>query len=249
MNKVYRISETQLEAILGKKQVYNDGYSANRSGKGLEANPHEKGTPESEAWKDGWLAAEAKSQAHHDDAMLSKEIGESEEVMTEAGEPDNVFSSEIKSNTDIDLDISFDRLFPGLSKPGTGGYTLIVDGVEFDPYITVSRAITRYSIEIEYRSYGIKSIYVTPIAVSFVGTIEMTSDEDTFEKDFELEFDRSGLKTNTLSGSMDLGGKTANIAQLPTEVVFESERSTDNDSYYVSAVDLILQPNKIVFKY
>jgi hypothetical protein len=102
---------------------------------------------------------------------------------------------------------------------------------------------------VEYRSYGIKGIYLTPVAASFVGTLEMTGDEDSYEKNFELEFDTTGLKTNTLSGTMDLGGKTINIAELPTEVVFESERSTDNESYYVSGVDLILQPNKIVFKY
>jgi hypothetical protein len=250
MNRVYRISETQLEAILGKKQVYNDGYKANRTGSGLEKNPHESGTPEHEAWKDGWLAAEAKSQADHDDAQLSREIGEGEEVISEAGEGDNVFTNEIKSNVDIDIDVSFDKLFPAYAKPGTRGNTIIVDGVEFDPYMTVSRAITKYAIEVEYRSYGIKGIYVSPIAVSFVGTLEMTGDTDTFEKDFELEFDRTGVKTNTLSGTMTLGDKSINIADIGADVVFETERTESNgDSIYVSSVDLILQPNKIVFKY
>jgi hypothetical protein len=65
MNKVYRISEEQLENILIKKQAHNDGYKGNKTGNGLEKNPHESGTTEYEAWRDGWLAAESKSQEDH----------------------------------------------------------------------------------------------------------------------------------------------------------------------------------------
>lgn len=249
MNRVYRISETQFEAIIGKKQVYNAGYEANRERKGLEANPYEKGTDEHESWKDGWLAAEAKSQAHHDDAMLSREIGENEEVVTEVDNTDDIFSSEIKSSIEIDANINYEALFSGMAKPGTKGRTVIIDGVEFDPYITVSRAITKYSIDIDYKSFGIRGIGLIPISVSLVGTLEMQGEDDTYEKDFELFFDRTGLKENTLSGSMDLAGKTVNIPQISDEVVFEAQRELEGDSYYVGSVEFSLQPNKIIFKY
>lgn len=249
MKKIYRMSESQFEAIVTKKKVYNDGYEANRSGNGLEKNPYEKGASEHEAWKDGWLAAEANSQAHHDDAMLSKEIGESEEIVNEVTDSDNVFRSEIKGRYDIDTDIRFDQLLPDLVKPGTRGNTIIVDGAEYDPYVSISSAVVTYSIDIEYRSYGIKSISVIPISASFIGTLEMTGDDDSYEKDIELEFDRTGLKNNTLSGVMNLGDKTVNIPNINTEVVFEAERETNNTSIFVNSVELILQPNKIIFKY
>jgi hypothetical protein len=249
MNRVYRISETQFEAIIGKKQVYNTGYEANRERKGLESNPYETGTEEHESWKDGWLAAEAKSQASHDDAMLSREIGENEEVVNEVDSTDEVFTSEIKSNIEIDFNINYETLFPGMSKPGTNGRTIVIDGMEYDPYITVSRAVTKYSIDVDYRSFGIKDIGLTPISVAFVGTLEMQGEDDSYEKDFELFFDRMGLRENTLSGAMDLAGKTVNIPQISDEVVFDAQRESDGDSYYVSSVEFSLQPNKIIFKY
>jgi hypothetical protein len=248
MKKVYRMSEAQFEAIIGKKQIYNNGYKANRTRHGLEKNPHEKSTPEHNEWRDGWLAAEAKSQADHDDAMLSREIGESEEIVNEVNESENIFTNRIKSG--FDLDIRFNDLFPGLEKPGTKGDTIVVDGVEYDPYIEINEAVVKYSIEIEYKSYGIRDIYINPVSAYFIGVLELTGDDDSFNKDFELEFDLNGLKTNTLSGAMSLGEKTITVADIGSEVKFEVEKTENTgNSFYVSAVDLILQPNRIIFKY
>jgi hypothetical protein len=249
MNKIYRMSESQFEAIITKKKVYKVGYKANRERKGLETNPYEKGTDEHENWKDGWLAAEAESQAHHDDVTLSREIGENTGVMNEEDSTAEVFSSEIKSSIEINANINYETLFPGMSKPGTNGRTIIINGIEYNPSVTVSLAITKYLIDVDYNSSGIKGIQLTPVSVSFVGTLEMHWADDSYEKDFELFFDRSGLKENTLSGTMDLGGKTVNIPQISNEVVFDSERELNGDSYYVSSVEFSLQPNKIIFKY
>jgi hypothetical protein len=249
MNKVYRISETQFEAIIGKKQIYNAGYEANRDRNGLEANPYERGTDEHESWKDGWLAAEAKSQANHDDAMLSREIGENEEIVNEVSEDDDVFTNEINDRVDIDENLNNETLFSGMVKPGTRGRTIIIDGVEYDPYITINKAITKYSINIEYKSYGIRDINLSPISVSFIGVLEILDEDNSYEKDFEITFNQSGLVSNTFSGAMDLRGKTINIPQISNEVVFDSQRVSDGSGYYVDSVEFSLQPNKIIFKY
>jgi hypothetical protein len=170
--------------------------------------------------------------------------------MNEADASNNVFRNELKSGSDIDLDIDMEALFKNIAKPGTRGTTVIVDGVEYDTYITYRGAVANYSIDIEYRSYGIKDVYLSPVSVLIYGSLELTGDNDSFEKDFELEFDRSGLKTNTLSGAMDLGGKNIEIPQMDTEVIFESNRTYEGgDSFYTQAISGRLQPNKIVFEY
>lgn len=248
MGKIYRISESQLEVLLTNKKSFNDGLNANKQGDGLEKNPHTSGTNEYNNWRDGWLSGEAKSQQNHDEVMLKKEIGENDENITENDQTDNIFTSEIKGISGIDVDVNFGSLFTQ-TKPGTGGYKLLVNGIEYDPNIMVSLAKTKYSIDVEYSSYGIKSINIIPISVTFIGVVEIIGDEAEYKKDFELSFDRSGLKVNTLSGSMDLGGNVININNLSSEVTFETERVTNNDSYYVSSVTLSLNPNLIIFKY
>jgi hypothetical protein len=173
--------------------------------------------------------------------------------MNEADASNNVFRNELKSSSDIDLDIDMEVLFKNIAKPGTRGTTVIVDGVEYDPYISINSAIATYTIDIEYRSYGIKDVYLSPVSVLISGSLELTGDDDSFDKDFELEFDRTGLKSNTLSGTMNLGGKSIEIAPLRTNVTFESNRNYDKgDSFYVQAITCDLaakESNKIIFEY
>lgn len=251
MKKIYRMTEAQFESIIGTKQIYKDGYNANIEKRvDYDKNPYVSGTKEHEQWKNGWMDAESKKQQDHDEETLRAEIGESENVMNEVDEAKNVFSTTVDG---VDFYINYNDIFPNMSKTPRNGVerdVVIIDGEAYSPYINVKSAKVRYGIDIEYREFGIKDIYVSPISASFLGEIEMTDANDTYEKEFELEFDTNGIVLNTLSGAMALGGKTIQIPELSKDVKFETEVETENNkSIYVVSVELTLAPNKIIFKY
>lgn len=251
MNRVYRMSESQLEVVLKNQKIIKQGNEANNDRQGLDKNPYEKGSKEHDSWQEGWLDAETLKQMDHDDAQFRRERGfeegASEGDVTEATTTnDNIFTTEVSS---VDFYIDQDALFKQYSKPGTNN-AIIVNNEEFDFYLNISKAVAKYELDIEYRSYGIKSIGLVPSSVYFIGSVELTGDEHEFSKDFEIEVDNSGIKMNTLSGEFVMGDfAKINLGGLPNNVTLTSKRSSEHDSFYVTDVEVSQRGENMVIEF
>jgi hypothetical protein len=240
MNRVYRISEAQFEALLGKKKAYNDGYKANKNADGLKANPFQLGTTEYEDWKDGWLACETQKQIEHDEETLTREIGESDEnVVNEVIAGGDVFKREL-GRFDIDYEFYYPDLFNREILVDPKGRRISVNGVEYDVDIEINQARVFYGIDIEYREYGIKDIYLSPKSALLSGVVRFEGDDDSFDHDFELEYDVTGLKSNTLSGNVKVGNGSVQILDIDKGVKFDTEKSETDWTVYVVQLNVKL---------
>jgi len=246
MNRVYRMSESQLEVVLKNQKIIKQGNEAHDNRQGLDKNPYEKGTKEYASWEEGWLDGETLNQMSHDDAQFRRERGFEEGVTEEAATTnDNIFKTEV---SDVDFYIDQDALFSEYTKPGVKN-TIIVNNEEFDVYMNVSKAIANYELDIEYRSYGIKSIGLVPFSVYFIGSLELTGETHEFSKDFEIEVDNSGIKMNTLSGEFVMGDfAKINLGNLPNNISLVSKRVSEHDSFYVTNVEVNQQGDNMVIE-
>lgn len=136
-----------------------------------------------------------------------------------------------------------------------GGFKQHVFGAILGNYnvdYSIRHAKVTYTIELEYRSYGIKNIYVSPNSVLLMGELIIDNENDTETKEFEIEYDTTGLKTNTLSGQMKIGNDTVTINDLPKTAVFESKH-TETSSGGVSVDSLEIESGsremKFIFQY
>jgi hypothetical protein len=246
MNRVYRMSESQLEVVLKNQKIIKQGNEAHADRQGLDKNPYEKGTKEYSSWEEGWLDGETLNQMSHDDAQFRRERGFEEGVTEEAATTkDNIFKTEV---SDVDFYIDQDALFREYAKPGVKN-TIIVNNEEFDVYMNVSKAIANYELDIEYRSYGIKSIGLVPSSVYFIGSLELTGESNEFSKDFEIEVDNSGIKMNTLSGEFVMGDfAKINLGNLPNNISLDSKRTSEHDSFYVTSVEINQQGDNMIIQ-
>ena len=244
MNKIYRMSESQLEVVLKNQKIIKQGNEAHGNRQGLDKNPYEKGSKEYASWQEGWLDGETLNQMDSDDAQFRRERGFEEGVTEEATTKDNIFRAEI---SDVDFYIDQDALFREYAKPGVKN-TIIVNNEEFDVYMNVSKAIANYELDIEYRSYGIKSIGLVPSSVYFIGSIELTGETSEYSKDFEVEVDNSGIKMNTLSGKFVMGGSSINLGNLPNNISLDSKRTSAHDSFYVTSVEINQQGDNMIIQ-
>ena len=240
------MSESQLEVVLKNQKIIKQGNEAHGNRQGLDKNPYEKGTKEYASWEEGWLDGETLNQMSHDDAQFRRERGFEEGVTEEAATTnDNIFKTEV---SDVDFYIDQDALFREYSKPGVKN-TIIVNNEEFDVYMNVSKAIANYELDIEYRSYGIKSIGLVPSSVYFIGSLELTGETHEFSKDFEIEVDNSGIKMNTLSGEFVMGDfAKINLGNLPNNISLVSKRVSEHDSFYVTNVEVNQQGDNMVIE-
>jgi hypothetical protein len=180
---------------------------------------------------------EAKKQADHGQQTLSNEISIDEDSINEVDGNANVFTIE---TTNIDLyNENLNLLFKDYVKPGTKN-VILVDGNEFDVYLSFNKAIAKYNLSIEYKSYGIKSIELIPISVSLMGTLDLTGDNDSFEKSFEITIEGNEIKDNTLSGEFTVGGYgNINVSDLTNDnVMLTSKRLSDNQSFYLTGIEI-----------
>jgi hypothetical protein len=180
---------------------------------------------------------EAKKQADHGQQTLSNEISIDEDSINEVDGNANVFTIE---TTNIDLyNENLNLLFKDYVKPGTKN-VILVDGNEFDVYLSFNKAIAKYNLSIEYKSYGIKSIELIPISVSLMGTLDLTGDNDSFEKSFEITIEGNEIKDNTLSGEFTVGEYgNINISDLTNDnVMLTSKRLSDNQSFYLTGIEI-----------
>jgi len=240
------MSESQLEVVLKNQKIIKQGNEAHANRQGLDKNPYEKGTKEYASWEEGWLDGETLNQMSHDDAQFRRERGFEEGVTEEAATTnDNIFKTEV---SDVDFYIDQDALFSEYTKPGVKN-TIIVNNEEFDVYMNVSKAIANYELDIEYRSYGIKSIGLVPFSVYFIGSLELTGETHEFSKDFEIEVDNSGIKMNTLSGEFVMGDfAKINLGNLPNNISLVSKRVSEHDSFYVTNVEVNQQGDNMVIE-
>jgi hypothetical protein len=149
----------------------------------------------------------------------------------------NVFTIE---TTNIDLyNENLNLLFKDYVKPGTKN-VILVDGNEFDVYLSFNKAIAKYNLSIEYRSYGIKSIELIPISITLMGDLDLTGDDDSFEKSFEITIEGNEIKDNTLSGGFTVGKYgDINISDLTNDnVMLTSKRISDNQSFYLTGIEI-----------
>ena len=114
--------------------------------------------------------------------------------------------------------------------------------------MNVSKAIANYELDIEYSSYGIKSIGLVPSSVYFIGSIELTGETSEYSKDFEVEVDNSGIKMNTLSGKFVMGGSSINLGNLPNNISLDSKRTSEHDSFYVTSVEINQQGDNMIIQ-
>jgi hypothetical protein len=180
---------------------------------------------------------EAKKQTDHGQQTLSNEISIDEDSINEVDGNANVFTIE---TTNIDLyNENLNLLFKDYVKPGTKN-VILVDGNEFDVYLSFNKAIAKYNLSIEYKSYGIKSIELIPISVSLMGTLDLTGDNDSFEKSFEITIEGNEIKDNTLSGESTVGEYgNINISDLTNDnVMLTSKRLSDNQSFYLTGIEI-----------
>lgn len=186
MKKIYRVSEAQLETILNKKKIHKLGHDANREHKGLDANPYEKDTIEHKTWVDGWLGAEAKSQADHDESELKKEIGED---VSETEQPINEVSEDTyRVNCKVSLDYYDAKLYNGGP----------VD------YIKAEDIFLTYNLDIKYKEYGMMpSVYNVNAQSPLMLTVTHYPEgsEDSAQATFELPIDNDMI---TLENTDDI---------------------------------------------
>jgi hypothetical protein len=160
-----------------------------------------------------------------------------EESINEVDGNANVFTIE---TTNIDLyNENLNLLFKDYAKPGTKN-VILVDGNEFDVYLSFNKAIAKYNLSIEYRSYGIKSIELIPISITLMGDLDLTGDDDSFEKSFEITIEGNEIKDNTLSGGFTVGKYgDINISDLTNDnVMLTSKRISDNQSFYLTGIEI-----------
>jgi hypothetical protein len=160
-----------------------------------------------------------------------------EESINEVDGNANVFTIE---TTNIDLyNENLNLLFKDYVKPGTKN-VILVDGNEFDVYLSFNKAIAKYNLSIEYRSYGIKSIELIPISITLMGDLDLTGDNDSFEKSFEITIEGNEIKDNTLSGGFTVGKYgDINISDLTNDnVMLTSKRISDNQSFYLTGIEI-----------
>jgi hypothetical protein len=160
-----------------------------------------------------------------------------EESINEVDGNANVFTIE---TTNIDLyNENLNLLFKDYVKPGTKN-VILVDGNEFDVYLSFNKAIAKYDLSIEYRSYGIKSIELIPISITLMGDLDLTGDDDSFEKSFEITIEGDKIKDNTLSGGFTVGKYgDINISDLTNDnVMLTSKRISDNQSFYLTGIEI-----------
>jgi hypothetical protein len=160
-----------------------------------------------------------------------------EESINEVDGNANVFTIE---TTNIDLyNENLNLLFKDYVKPGTKN-VILVDGNEFDVYLSFNKAIAKYNLSIEYRSYGIKSIELIPISITLMGDLDLTGDDDSFEKSFEITIEGNEIKDNTLSGGFTVGKYgDINISDLTNDnVMLTSKRISDNQSFYLTGIEI-----------
>jgi hypothetical protein len=122
----------------------------------------------------------------------------------------------------------------------------------YDILVDIQNVVVTYSIELEYREYGIKSIFVIPISCNIYGVLEFETRDTSFEKDFSIRYGLNGLESEDISGVVEVAGNKINIPPPPKRVEMDSQEG-DNPSKMiaVNSIDAILgaQDGKIIFYY
>ena len=180
---------------------------------------------------------EAKKLADHGQQTLSDEIGIDEDSINEIDGNVDVFTAE---TTNIGLYYGdLNLMFKDYIKPGTKN-VILVDGNEFDIYMSIDKAIAKYSLSIDYESHGIQSIELIPISVSLMGVLDLTGDKDSFDKSFEITIEGDKIKDNTLSGEFSVGEYgNINIGDLASgNVMLTSKRLSNNQGFYLTGIEI-----------
>jgi len=169
-----------------------------------------------------------------------REVVESTEQINEAGVDDNIFEAELGY---MEIDVTDMGEFKETI------FKMVPSNYDVD--LRYGKAKVRYGISLEYRSYGIKNIYLSPQSVYLSGELTIDGENDSTVKDFEIEYTRDGLKMNTLSGNMEIEGNNIQIGDLPQKVEFDSKEMHSNDGVWVSALAIEQSPNliKFIFEY
>jgi hypothetical protein len=150
---------------------------------------------------------------------------------------DDSFSIEVNGN---DIEFNFDSLFSQYHNDKLRRGEIIVGDTVYDTSVNINRALAKYKIDVEYKSYGIRSIELVPIGLYMSGEIELNSDNDSVTEDFELAFENGQLISNTLSKPINVKGVELNLsAKLPNNVKFTSERVSNFSGYYVTSVKIM----------
>jgi hypothetical protein len=160
-----------------------------------------------------------------------------EESINEINGNADVFTAE---TTNINLYYEgLNSMFKDYIKPGTKN-VILVGGNEFDIYINIYKAIAKYGLSIDYMPEGIQSIELIPISISLMGILDLTGDDDSFEKSFEITIEGNEIKDNTLSGGFTVGKYgDINISDLTNDnVMLTSKRISDNQSFYLTGIEI-----------
>jgi hypothetical protein len=180
---------------------------------------------------------EAKKQADHGQQTLSNEISIDEDSINEIDGNADIFTAE---TTNIGLYYrDLNSMFKDYIKPGTKN-VILVDGNEFDIYMSIDKVIAKYSLSIDYESNGIQSIELIPISVLLMGVLDLTGDKDSFDKSFEITIEGDKIKDNTLSGEFSVGGYgNINIGDLASgNVMLTSKRLSNNQGFYLTGIEI-----------
>lgn len=167
-----------------------------------------------------------------------REVAESTEQVNEISGDSNTYEAELGY---MEIDVMDNGGFK------QNLFKSILD--KYDVDLRYDKAKVKYGISLEYRSYGIKNIYINPMSVYILGQLTLDSENDSTVKDFEIEYTIGGLKNNTLSGSMEVEGETVVIGELPSKVNFEAKKEHSSDGVWVSVLGIEESPNEIKFTF
>lgn len=133
-------------------------------------------------------------------------------------------------SSDIDVDLNCNILF-GSNCTSSG--TVTINGTEFDYYSAdITKGIIKYNIEVQYSLRGVEDISLTPVSANIKGFVQLINENDSFEKEFEIEYDNTGLVKNTLSGDFNLG-EYGTIKILPLQKQAKFSIIRDEKDYKV----------------
>jgi len=126
-------------------------------------------------------------------------------------------------------------------------FKMVPEGYDID--FSYRKAKVKYDISLEYRSYGIKNIYVHPISVFLSGELIIEGENGGVTHDFEIEYGVDGLKSNTLSGDIKIDDQTIKIGDLPKEASFDTEHSSNNHGVWVDGLSIEESIREFKFKF
>lgn len=155
-----------------------------------------------------------------------------EEVITDessTSQSEDMFNVKLNGG-DIDSNIDFNSIMKGLNY-NLG--TVTVKDSQYELTADITQMTIGYSIELEYRDYGIRDVVVTPRNISITGLFEVQGDEQNYSQDFSIQIDAAGNMTNTFSGNTDLGeGETLFIPEIANNVTVDTKFAGGGGDYF-----------------